>query len=401
MQMINEFNTGATMAPPAEPPDIMPRWGAVASLAVGTFATVTTEFLPIGLLPSIAKSLGVSEGQAGLMVTVPGVVAAFAGPTLIMAAGHLDRRRVLLMLSALLLVSNAIAALATTLPVMLGARFLLGLCVGGFWTFAPGATTYLVPAHLRARAMSLVLGGISVATVAGVPAGALLGNLLGWRAAFAGTGAIAALVLGLQLRGLPSTPSGTPVGIKDLLQAFRYPSVRVGVALTSVMAAGHFSAYTYLRPMLQTTFVQSASLVTASLLAYGLAGLIGTFVGEKLALKSVRATFALAAGLIAAVLLFSALLAGGPAAGVVVSIVWGAAFGLVPVSLTVWMLNALPRTPDVGQALLTCFFQIAISIGSAAGGWIFDGSGIAGALLLGSCCAGVGLILATVSKSPR
>lgn len=400
---MHTINAQATEpSPPPVPGSRTPpaRWGAVASLAVGTFATVTTEFLPIGLLPNIAKSLGVSEGQAGLMVTVPGIVAAVAGPTLIMAAGHLDRRIVLLLLSGLLLVSNVGAAIATTLPLMLGARFLLGLCVGGFWTFAPGATTYLVPAQLRPRAMSLVLGGISVATVAGVPAGALLGNLLGWRAAFAGTGTIAAAVLVLQLRALPSTPPSQPIRLRDLLEPFGHSGARVGIALTALVAAGHFSAYTYLRPMLQTTFFQSASLVTTSLLAYGLAGLAGTFIGEKLVSISVRGTFALSAGLIAAVLLFSAKITSGPMAGLFVSAVWGVAFGLTPISLTSWMLKAVPRAPDVGQALLTCFFQTAISIGSAAGGRVFDSAGIAGALMLGSCIAGAAFVLVAVSKSP-
>jgi predicted MFS family arabinose efflux permease len=153
-------------------------------MAVGTFATVTTEFLPIGLLTSIAEGLHVSEGTAGLMVTTPGIVAALAGPGLIVLSGRLDRRAVLLALSALLVVSNLLAAFAPNFATMLVARFFLGLCVGGFWTFAPSATTHLVPHALLPRAMSFVLAGISVATVFGVPAGALLGNLAGWRAAF-------------------------------------------------------------------------------------------------------------------------------------------------------------------------------------------------------------------------
>ena len=117
---------GAAAASPAR----VSGWIAVLSLAVGAFATVTTEFLPIGVLPLVAASLGVTEGTAGLMVTMPGIVAAIAGPALIVASGRLDRRAVLLVLSALLVASNLLAAIAPDLTTMLVARLMLGLCVG-------------------------------------------------------------------------------------------------------------------------------------------------------------------------------------------------------------------------------------------------------------------------------
>ena len=154
-------------------------WLAVGSIAVGTFSMVTTEFLPIGLLTDIATGLDVSDGTAGLMVTIPGVLAAFAGPALIVASGRLDRRTVMIALSALLVASNLLAAIAPNFATMLVARLLLGLCIGGFWTFAPGAATQLVPDMSKARAMSLVLAGVSAATVFGVPAGAFISNFAG------------------------------------------------------------------------------------------------------------------------------------------------------------------------------------------------------------------------------
>ncbi len=149
-------------------------WLAVGSIAVGTFAMVSTEFMPIGLLTDIARGLDVSDGTAGLMVTMPGVLAAFAGPALIVASGKLDRRTVLIALTTLLIASNLLAAFAPNFVTMLVARLMLGLCVGGFWTFAPAAATQLVPHASQARAMSIVLAGVSAATVLGVPAGSSL-----------------------------------------------------------------------------------------------------------------------------------------------------------------------------------------------------------------------------------
>jgi predicted MFS family arabinose efflux permease len=377
-----------------------PLWLAVASLALSTFASVTTEFLPVGLLTSIAQTLGVSEGTAGLMVTMPALAAAIAGPVLLIASGRLDRRVVLLVLSALLVASNVIAALAPNMATMLLARILLGFCVGGFWTFAPGATGHLVPAALQPRAMSYILAGISVATVAGVPAGALLGNLAGWRVAFGASAALATVVLIFQLRVLPPLPTARAIAPRDLLLPFARPAARMGLLLTLFLVTGHFAAYTYLRPMLQWIFGLSADAVTTLLLVYGAAGFIGTFAGGRLVARSVRGTAALAAALIGCVLFASALLGGGIMAGALAALVWGIAFGLVPVSLTSWMLQAMPDEPEAGQALLVSVFQVGISSGALVGGLIVDGAGMANALLFAGTLTVLAVMVIGVARQP-
>jgi len=364
-----------------------PAWLAVASLALGTFAAVTTEFLPIGLLTNIAATLHVSEGVAGLMITLPGMFAAVTGPVLILASGRLDRRVVLLALSALLVVSNSMAAFAPNLAVMLVARALLGLCVGGFWTFAPGATGHLVPANALPRAMSYVLAGISVATIAGVPAGVLIGNMAGWRVAFTVTATLAAGVFALQFLALPPLPSARAITPRDLLVPFSNRSARRGLVMALLLVAGHFASYTYLRPMLEQVYKLSADAVTGLLLIYGVAGFAGTFVGGRLVTRSVRGTAVVAAVVIGAVLFASASGAAGITEGTAATFAWGAAFGLVPISMTSWMLNALPEAPEAGQAVLVTVFQIAISLGATLGGHAMDSVGVVGALLLGGALA--------------
>ncbi len=146
-------------------------WPAIFSLTVACFVMVTTEFLPIGLLTNITPSLGVSTGTAGLMVTMPGIVAAVAAPALSLISGRLDRRLLMLGLSLLLIVSNLVAALAVNFPMMLLGRVLLGICVGGFWSFAANYGRHLVPEASQGRATALILSGISVGAVCGVPAG--------------------------------------------------------------------------------------------------------------------------------------------------------------------------------------------------------------------------------------
>jgi predicted MFS family arabinose efflux permease len=375
-----------------------PAWLAVASLAVSTFASVTTEFLPVGLLTNIAASLHVSEGAAGLMVTMPALVAAPTGPLLIVAAGGLDRRTLLLALSALLVASNLLAAMAQDLPTMLLARALLGLVVGGFWTFAPGATGHMVPAALQPRAMSYVLAGISVATVAGVPAGALVGGLAGWRAAFIAAAVLSAIVLAFQLRVLPSMPAARAILPRELLAPLSNRGPRMVLAVSLFMMGGHFVAYTYLGPVLRQMFGMSPDGIAMLLLVYGVAGFAGTFAGGQLVMCSARGTALAAAIVIAAVLPVCAFAGPGAIAATLAVLIWGGAFGLVPVALTSWMQKASPDAPDAGQALLVTFFQTALASGAFVGGLVVDSLGITGSLLLGGALSMLAAALVVFGK---
>ena len=359
-------------------------WLAVGAIAVGTFVMVTTEFLPVGLLTDIARGLNVSDGTAGLMVTMPGVLAALAAPALTVAAGRLDRRTVMIALTALLLVSNLAAALAPSFTTMLMARLLLGLCVGGFWAFAPGVGTQLVPPAAQARAVALILAGISAGTVLGVPAGALLGSYAGWRSAFAVSAGLTLVVLLMQIWLLPALPAARAIRPRDLLRPLTQRMSRVGLGAVMLLVAGHFAAYTYLKPLLQQVFGLSPGLVTALLLIYGAAGFAGNFIGGQLVGRSARLGMVVTALLLAAALAMSTLVGDGLVAGVLVVVAWGMAFGMVPVSATGWMLKALPDAPEAGQAMLVTAFQVAIATGALLGGVAVDGSGIASAMLLGS-----------------
>jgi len=344
---------------------------------------VTTEFLPIGLLTDIARTLNVSDGTAGLMVTMPGVLAAFAAPMLTVAAGRIDRRTVMLTLTALLLVSNLLSAFAPDFGTMLVARLLLGFCVGGFWAFAPGVGTQLVPAADQARAMSVVLAGISVATVFGVPAGALLGAFAGWRTVFAAAAVVTLVVLAFQLWLLPAVPAARAIRPRDLLVPLTRPLARVGLAAVVLLVAGHFAAYTYLKPLLQNVFALSATQVTMLLLAYGASGFVGNFIAGTLMARSIRLGMVATTVLLAGALVLSTLIGSGFVPAAIVVVAWGIAFGMVPVAATGWMLKAVPDAAEAGQALLVTAFQVAIASGALLGGLVVDGSGIASAMLMG------------------
>ena len=147
-----------------KPASTLSAWLAVLSVAIGAFALVTTEFLPVGLLPAIARDLGITDGQAGLMVTMPGLLAALAAPAVTVGAGRLDRRYVLLGLITLLLISNLAVAFSDSFITLLIGRLLLGIGVGGFWVIGVAVGPRLMP-WAAVRATSLVFAGVSLGTV--------------------------------------------------------------------------------------------------------------------------------------------------------------------------------------------------------------------------------------------
>jgi predicted MFS family arabinose efflux permease len=362
-------------------------WLAVGSISVASFATVTTEFLPVGLLTDIAANLHVSDGTAGLMVTLPGIAAAVAAPALIVAAGKLERRTVLIALSALLLVANLVSALAPSFAVMLVGRVLLGVCVGGFWSIAPAFGTQMVSAKSAGRALSIILAGISLGTVAGVPAGSLLGNLFGWRSAFASVAVLAGLVLLAQIAFLPSLPTARALDLRDLVKPLKTHLARIGLIAVVLLFIGHFAAYTYLKPLLEQVFGLPADQVTWMLLVYGAIGIAGTFIGGVLGERNMRVALAGVAGLLSLALLLATVVGTGVVAAAMIVMIWGLAFGAVPVLLTGWMIKAVPEAVEAGQALLVTVLQVALALGALVGGRVVDGWGVSATIVLGGLLA--------------
>lgn len=180
------------------------QWLSVFSVALGAFAFVTTEYLPVGILPQIARDMGITDGHAGLMVTIPGIIAAISAPTMMIGAGKVNRRLLLILLATLLVASNLISALAPDLNTMLIGRGLLGVALGGFWAIAIAAAGRLVSADNAAKATAIIFAGITFATVLGVPFGTFISTLFSWRASFIATAVLALVALIAQMMTLPS-----------------------------------------------------------------------------------------------------------------------------------------------------------------------------------------------------
>lgn len=350
-------------------------WLAVVTMAVGTFALVTVESLPVGLLPLVGGSLHVSEGAAGLMVTVPGLVAAVTAPLLPVAIGRFDRRVAMIGLITLMVLANGLSAVAPDFTVLLGARFLVGVSIGGFWALAAGLAVRLVPARAVPRAVAVVFGGATAANVIGVPAGTLIGALADWRTAFVTAAALGLLVLVGLLLLLPSMPAQQVVQLRALPQQFRHPVVRAGVLATFLLVGGHFTAFTFVSPALRTVSGIGEGTVGPLLLGFGVAGILGNFLAGAASARNVRATVVTLGVLLTAVLAVFPLAGRTPAGGALLLMAWGLAFGGVPVAVQTWILKAAPDSAEAATALNTSVYNLAIALGALLGGTVATGLG--------------------------
>ncbi|KRE00329.1 transporter [Bosea sp. Root381] len=381
-----------------------PAWAAIASLTLGVFGLVTAEFLPASLLTPMAVDVGVSVGAAGQAVTATAVIGAIAGLATAIVTRGIDRRLVIWVLTSTLIVSSVLAALAESLAMLLFARVLLGIGLGGFWSMVAAIAMRLVPPAALPKAMSLIFAGVSLATVSAAPVGAYLGDLLGWRAVFWLSALVGVVTLLVQMVALPRLPARGAADVGTLLSLLRRPSVTLVLGGVVVVISGHFAGFTYVRPFLEQVPRLSVEAISLVLLAFGIGGFLGNLAGGAITARSAKASVVFGATLVAA-MAASLLLFGTSAiaAGVAVGI-WGFAFGALPVGFQTWMVRVVPEEEaESAGGLIVAAFQIAIASGAIFGGLLVEGVGASGAVAyagVATLVGGLG-VLCLGSRSPE
>ncbi|MBO9045787.1 MFS transporter [Curtobacterium flaccumfaciens pv. flaccumfaciens] len=368
-------------------------WLSVTSVALGSFVLVLSEFLPIGLLPAIADDLDVGIGTAGLMVVATGLVGAVAAPVVTVLTSRLDRRVVLVSLTVLLVIADGLAAIAPSFWVLLIARMLLGVGIGGFWAIGAGIAGRLVRPELTIRATSLITAGVSVATVVSLPLGALVSSLASWRLGFVIGGALGLVALVLQLAMLPRIPAQQRVRFATLGSLLRVPRARVGLIAAAFVFAAQFAAYTYIAPYLQQLVGVGPDTVTIALLVFGVAGIVGNFAAGFTLDRSVLATIGASKFVLAAAVVLLPLLAHSVVGVFVLLVVWGLVWGALPLGMQTWMSTASPAGSETGLALFVTTIQLAIAAGSVLGGAAVSSFGLAADFWLAGGVAIVGAVV--------
>lgn len=373
--------------PEAPPRSTVIGWLAVVAVMLGIFSIVTTEILPIGLLTKIGAGFTVSDGMAGLMMTMPGFLAAIAAPVVTVVTARIDRRLMLCVFMVLLAAANFLAAAAPDYWLVLVSRIIVGIVIGGFWSIGASLAERLVPAASVGRATAVIFSAVPLGSVLGVPAGTLVGDLAGWRTAFIAMGAFTVAVLIMLLIVTPPLPPHQTTRLRVLRGMLNSVSTRFALLLTVLVVLAHFGTYTYVTPFLEQVTGVSSGLITVFLLIYGAAGILGNFLGGSLVTRHPRATFGIAAGMIAAATLLLPVLGHGTVGAIALLVVWGVAYGAVPVCSQTWFTKASPDTPEAASVMFTASFQATISLGALTGGLVVDAGSPSTVMTLGGMTA--------------
>lgn len=370
-----------------------PSWVPVVALAAAMAMLVASEFLPASVLPALAADVGVSEGVAGLAVAATAIAGAITAPSIAVLLPRTDRRTVLVALLAAGAVANLVVAVAPNFAVLLAGRLLLGVAIAGAWSFAFGAGVHAMRGRDRAVSSAIAFG-VSLATVVGVPVAALVGDRIGWRAAFGGAAVLTAVTAAGIARALPPVPAHPGAGLGMLREALRHRRLLAGVGCIVLVAFGNFAAYPYIR--IATERLDSGA-TTWLLIAWGAGGVAGTVLAG-LAAGRLRVLAATAPVLLGASLLVAATATSLPLLAAAI-VLWGLSFNMIPVATQLWVTRVESERAESAMSLQVMAFQVAITLGSAVGGALLDAYGIATPFVVGAAAAvaaGLGFALLRV-----
>jgi predicted MFS family arabinose efflux permease len=376
---------------------------ALWALTLSAFAIGTTEFVIVGLIPTIAGSLGVSLPSAGLLVSLYALGVAVGAPVLTALTGRVPRKHLLLALMALFTVGNLIAWMAPNYGALMAARVLTGLAHGVFFSIGSTIATSLVAKEKAASAIALMFTGLTVALVTGVPLGTFIGQHFGWQATFLAVSLLGVVAMIGSAILVPRDIAGSkPSSLATQLAVLKKPRLLLVYAMTTLGYGGTFIAFTFLAPILQQVAGFSAGSVSLVMLVYGVSVAAGNIWGGKLAdrkgpVRALQIVFAL----LAAVLLVLTFTAPHKLLVLATVLAWGAvAFGNVP-GLQVYVVQRAerdaPRAVDVASGLNIAAFNVGIALGAWGGGIIVARLGLMATPWIGALVVVGALALTTLA----
>jgi predicted MFS family arabinose efflux permease len=381
------------------PHSVSRAWLGVAAITASLFVFLTTELMPVGLLTPLSASLDISVGVAGLMVTLQGISAGLGVPFITAWTRRVNRRVLLSTLLAILALGNLITAISPNYALILTTRLFMGFASGVFWAIGVSMAMRLVPERHASRAAAVVMSGISIATVAGIPLGTFLESLTDWRTTFLIWAGLSVLVFLAVAAVVPSLPSANAVSVREV---FGLPLKNVPLRLilftVVLFVLGHFGAYTFVRPFLEDNAAATPAFITVVLMIFGVAGAVGNFIAGYTVNKSLRGTFIVGcAGLVTSLLLL--LVIGNGQAGSIVSLIlWGLSFGAVQLAQVNMTLAAAPDTFEAAMSLNTMAYNTSIALGALFGGLFADNLGVTSVVWFGVALTAASLLLTLITR---
>ncbi|MDR0882749.1 MAG: MFS transporter [Candidatus Adiutrix sp.] len=373
----------------------------VFCLSLAGFIFVTTELMPIGILPELAREFNQTEAFTGLLVTVYAWSVALLSLPLTMLTAGLNRRTLMLILLGAFTISQGLAAVAASFPLLMAVRLLTALCHSIFWSITPPLAVRVAPSDQPTQALIIIAAVTSLASILGMPLGSLISHSLGWRLVFLLIGLLALLIAVILFKFLPSTPGDDQPKGRVLRGLLSNQPLLIIYALTALTVSGHFTAFTYMRPLLAHNGGFQPSTVAALLLTLGCAGVLGNLIVNKFFFT--RPRLSLVAALI---ILALALALANPASSFLAGafglcLVWGASLGAVCLVFQTNVLQKAAESQDVGNSIYSAIFNVGIGGGALMGNQVFNHLGVMAVTRAGAALVVAAVILALIAAQTK
>ena len=365
----------------------------VILMGISAFVINTTEFVPVALLSDIAQDFSITTAQTGWMLTLYAWIVAIMSLPLMLMTGKLERKRLLLALFVVFIVSHLLSVFAWNFTVLLISRVGVALAHAIFWSITAAIALRVAPKGKKALALSMIATGTSLAMVLGVPIGRLVGQWFGWRATFGGIGVIALVVLILQVKLLPTLPSMFQGSYKKVPELLKNPLLICLYLFIFLAFTAHYTAYSYIEPFMREVGLISENFVTVVLLLFGGAGLIGSVIFSRWGERSGTQLM-----LISAILLLFCLLTLWVAVSSmwwlgISALLWGAALMLLIISVQARVLMIDDHAQDMVMSMFSGIINLGIGTGALLGGYAVTHISLSSVGLVGAAVASIALLL--------
>lgn len=376
------------------------QWLPVICMAFATFIFNTTEFIPIGLLSSIAGNFNMTETGAGIMITVYAWAVALLSLPLMLIFARTESKKLLGLVFCVFVASNALSYLSNSFYMLMASRLGVACAHSVFWAIAPPLAVRIAPPGKQSAALSILTVGSSLAMILGLPIGRTIGLYLGWRVTFLSIAVTAFVIMLLLMKDLPTMPSRNTKTAESLPHIFRNKALMSVYLLTVLTITGHFCGYSYIEPFLTYVIHLSKNVTTLALLVFGFTGILGSLLFTRFSIRwSVPFAFWSVGGIMVSLLALKVFSFSQTGIFCVI-MVWGVAISIFNLSYQYRIISLSPKNTDIAMAIYSAIYNIGIGGGAFIGGIVSHKTGVGNIGLIGFAIVAVGFIYGMVYVQP-
>ena len=380
--------------------DNIKKWLPVISLTLSTFIFNTSEFIPIGLLTSIADDFAITESKAGLLITIYAWVVALASLPLMMAFAKTENKKLMLSLVALFTASHILSGFSNSYVMLMISRIGVACSHAVFWSIVTPLAVHVAPEGHRSTAVSMIITGSSIAMIVGLPLGRAVGLMVGWRVTFLLIAILSAIVLCLLAAFLPKVPSDNNISLKTLPTLVSTPALLCIFVMTALTITGHFTAYSYIEPFLGQAAGFTNGEITMVLSAFGVIGIIVSVLFSKYYDRHQFAFLRVAVLGICICTLLLGISSGNSFIMVFTCLLWGLSINCFNISLQSCIIDYSPFGTAIAMSIYSGIYNVGIGAGALVGGIVCSHIGIPFVVYVGGAVSLVSALFFLLTVTP-